>query len=296
MTGLPSWAFARMPLRPWAQTRTAHPPGIAPLDETQWLQSDATYAAQMALRDDLCATAHAEVIGCLPEGEAAAHELLDLALHHAGTHHGARQSGDAIIRKDGGRVPLPGPPMDALGRLVAEDLLILSRPDGAAEHVLVAGALCFPANWMLREKIGKALMRIHLPVEEYDARLGTRVQRLHDGVVAGKPLIRANWNFVSTPILHTPTPEAEKVLRRRSRAAPANWQDAWVRVERQTLLRLPQTCAVVFGIQTMIAPLTGCTDQDWCDFHRAFTEMPEDQRLHKAGANIRAEAARRAGA
>lgn len=285
-----------MTLRPWAQTRTAHPPGIAPLDESHWLQSDATYAAQMALRDELAETRPGAVIGCLPEGAAAADELRALVITHITEHHGARRGAGAIERRDGVRAPLSDAPMADVCRLVAEDLLILHRPEGAAEHVLVAGALCFPSNWMLTEKIGKALMRIHLPVAEYDDRLGARVQRLHDGVAAGRPLIRANWNFVSTPELHTPTPEAEKAVRRRTRAAPGDWRDGWIRVERQTLLRLPRTGAVVFGIQTMIAPLTGCTDEDWRDFHRAFAEMPEDQRIHKAGPHIRAEAARRAGA
>jgi hypothetical protein len=274
-----------MPLRPWAQTRTAHPPGIAPLKESEWLQKDATYAAQMALRDDLAALSPHDVIACLPEGLAAAHELLARVRDH---------TGDAAIRADGVRVPLTGPPMATLCRLVAEDLLILTRPEGGAEHVLVAGTLCFPSNWVLREKIGKPLMRIHMPVEEYGAALGARVQRLHDGVAAGRPLWRANWNFVPDPALYTPTPESQKV--KRSPAAPCAWQDAWIRVERQTLSRLPQTGAVVFGIQTMIAPLTGCTDQDWRDFHRAFMEMPEDLRTRKAAPEIRAEAARRAGA
>lgn len=283
-----------MPLRPWAQTRTAHPPGIAPFEEDQWLQCDAAYAAQMALRDDLAASKADAVIACLPEGGAAAHELLALVIAHVTARHGARRDGDAIIRRDGVRVPLSGPPMAAICRLVAEDMLILHRPGDAAEHVLVAGALCFPANWVLTEKIGKALMRIHVPAAEYDARLGARVQRLHDAVAAGRPLWRANWNFVAGPELYTPTPESEKTAPRR--VAPQNWQDAWIRVERQTLLRLAQTGAVVFGIQTMIAPLTGCSDEDWRDFHRAFMEMPEDRRAHKASPEIRAEAARRAGA
>lgn len=294
MTPRPPWALDRLTLRPWAQTRMAHPPGISPMDPADWLLRNETYGAQMALRDDLAAGRPDAVIACLPEGRAAAAELLAMAADYVIARQGARRIGGAIIRADGVRVPLSGPPMDAVCRLAQEDMLILARPEGQAEHVLVAGALCFPANWMLQEKIGKALLRIHRPVREYGDRLASRVQRLHDGVAAGRPLCRANWNFAPGPDLFTPDGEADKTDRHRTRAGAADWRDCWIRVERQTLSRLPQSGAVVFAIHSMVAPLIGCTDEDWREFHRAFMEMPEAVRADKAGAAILAEAARRA--
>lgn len=292
---IPPHALQRMTIRPWMDRRTAHPPGIAPMDPADWLHRDETCAAQMAMRDALVAERPADVVACLPEGEAAAAELTALMAGEVCARHGATREGDAIRRADGVLVPLSLPPMHAAARLAQEDMLILSRTGDAAEHVLTAGALCFPANWTLTEKIGRALMRIHLPVEEYDQRLGARVQRLHDGLQAGRPLWRANWNFAPGPDLFTPNPEAEKMRRRKERANPVDWRDAWVRVERQTLLRLPETGAVVFGVRTLIAPLTGCTEEDWQGFARAFAELPDDEaRSNKAGAAILAEAARRA--
>ncbi|MFT6774157.1 MAG: hypothetical protein ACJA1L_001868 [Paracoccaceae bacterium] len=293
---IPAWALPRMTIRPWMTTRGAHPPGIGPLAPEEWLQTDATYGAQMALRDDLARTRPEAVVACLPQGEAAATELLGVLVDELTARHGARVEEGVLIRADGGRVPLDSPPMAAICRAAQEDFLILQRAPDEAEHVLTAGALCFPANWVLTEKIGKALLRIHLPVREYDGPLASRVQRLHDGVAAGRPLIRANWNFALTPDLHTPTPEAEKMARRESRAAPTDWRGGWIRVERQCLSRLPVSGAVVFAVRTLIAPLTGCADQDWIGFHRAIGELPEEIRASKAGPAIVAEAARRAGA
>jgi hypothetical protein len=290
---IPGWALARMSLRPWMTARTAHPPGIAPLAPDAWLHADETYAAQMALRDALAAERAQDVIACLPEGEAAAAELRDLLRDDLIARHGAREAGGALIRADGGSVALAGPAMTAICRMAQEDFLILHRAPEEGEHRLIAGALCFPSNWVLREKLGKALMRIHLPVDEYGPPLGARVQRLHDGVAAGRPLWRANWNFSLSPDLYTPTPEAQKRDRRRSRAAPREWRDAWVRVERQTLVRLPQSGAVVFGVRTLIAPLSGCDEDDWTGFARAFAEMDEEMRASKVGPVIVAEAERR---
>lgn len=294
MTDIPAWALPRPSLRPWSQTRTAHPPGIGPLEPSEWLLRDAAYAAQMALRDDLAETKHAEIVRCLPEGEAAAAELRAMLTEEVLARHDARIEGEALIRADGVAVPLSLPDMAFVNRIAPEDFLILDKPDGAAEHVLVAGALAFPSYWTLAEKIGRALMRIHVPVVEYDAALGARVQRLHDGVRPGKPLIRANWNFADKPDLHVPGREADKKQRRRDRADPADWTGAWLRVERQTLTRLPRSGAVVFGIHTLISPLTGFDDQDWRDLHRALEELPEHARADKAGHAIIAEAARRA--
>lgn len=293
---IPPHALARMTIRPWMEKRSAHPPGVAPLDPAAWLHRDETFAAQMAMRDALVAERPGAVIACLPEGEGAAAELTALLEAEILARHGAAPDGDGIRRADGVRIPRALPPMHAAARLAQEDMLILARPEGSEEHVLVAGALCFPANWTLSEKIGRALMRIHVPVEEYDQRLGARVQRLHDGLQPGRPLWRANWNFAAGPALHTPTPEAEKMTRRKERAAPQDWRDAWLRVERQTLMRLPRSGAVAFGVRSLIAPLTGCTEEDWQGFARAFAELPDDAaRENKAGAAILAEAARRAG-
>ncbi|MGG7568503.1 heme-dependent oxidative N-demethylase family protein [Rhodovulum sp. DZ06] len=291
---IPAWALPRMTIRPWMETRSAHPPGISPLDPAEWLYRDETCAGQMALRDALVAERPDDVTGCLPEGEAAAAELLALVTEEVCARQGAARTGGAIRRADGVEAPLDAPPMQVAARLAQEDFLILDRPEGAEEHILTAGALCFPAQWTLAEKLGRALLRIHLPVKEYDGRLAAKVQRFHDGVRVGRPLIRANWNFAEGPELYTPAPEAEKMKRRQTRADPKDWRDAWIRVERQTLLRLPQTGAVVFGVRTLVAPLTGCTEEDWAGFQRAFEELPEHARADKAGAAILAEAARRA--
>lgn len=123
-----------------------------------------------------------------------------------------------------------------------EDLCILEKPAGAAEHVLTGAVLCFPSAWTLAQKIGRPLMRIHAPVEEYDEGIGRRVQRLFDGVQVGRPLWRFNWLPTDDTALFRPKLEyADKI-----RAAGM----AYLRSERQTILRLPRTRAVVFGIHT----------------------------------------------
>jgi len=149
----------------------------------------------------------------------------------------------AVIRPDGVVVPIDrDAPLLTLGRLVQEDFCIhLQQGD---EHALMGAILCFPASWMLAEKIGRPLTGIHGPVAVYDAGVAARVQRLFDAIRVDQPLWRANALLYEDPGLHQPRRENE----RRPKPATRNY----MRSERQCLLRLPQTRAVVFSIHTTI--------------------------------------------
>jgi hypothetical protein len=96
------------------------------------------------------------------------------------------------------------------------------------------------------------LVRIHLPVESYDAGVAKRVQRLFDAIRPEAPLMRANLIPYAHAELHSPRPEF-------SRHSPGPGEVRFVRVERQTLLRLPVTRAVVFSIHAYHVPLAAIT-------------------------------------
>ncbi|MEO1734189.1 MAG: DUF3445 domain-containing protein, partial [Pseudomonadota bacterium] len=144
-------------------------------------------------------------------------------------------------------------PMATLARLVQEDLCILQKRGD--EHVLTAAALCFPAGWTLAEKFLKPLVRIHVPIERYDANVAKRVQRLFDGVQAGRPLWRFNALWYDQPDLHQPRLERDKQDR------PSSRTGRYLRSERQIVLRLPQSDAVVFSIHTYVLSPESVTAQ-----------------------------------
>lgn len=125
-----------------------------------------------------------------------------------------------------------------------EDFCLLSK--SGDEHVLDAAVLCFPASWRLAEKIGRPLSAVHDPVAEYDAGLARRVQRLFDGVQAGRPLWRFNVLYYDDPALFQPRSAQMPRPLSHARTAP------FIRSERQCILRLPRTRAVVFSIHTYV--------------------------------------------
>lgn len=234
---------AGLPIAPWLDPRAMRLPGVAPAPFADWLIRDEAYAAQMALRDRLIATRAAAVHGIVDAAAPAAEELRDLLLERLGGAPGYARAGGQMRRPDGVAVGLDAPPLLVAGRLAQEDFCLLEKPECAAEHVLTGAILCFPSHWTLAEKLGRPLSRIHRPVERYDPDVARRAQRLCDGLRPGVVLARANVILNSEPGLFLPRSEA-------AADDPADGPAAFVRVERQTFLRLPRTGAIVFAIHT----------------------------------------------
>jgi hypothetical protein len=240
-----------LPNAHWMAPAQRRLPGMQPLDMADWLGADEAFAGQMALRDRLIAEQRAEVVAQTDGAGEAAAELLETVLAHLPQ--GASRKGDAVTRPDGVTVDLAADdPLVTAGRLVQEDLCLLQKPDGAGEHVLTAAILCFPASWTLAEKIGRPLVAIHTPVARYTGDIAARVQRLFDAIRPERPLWRQNALFYATPELFHPRSEAEP------RVVPETRPD-YLRSERQCLIRLPRTGAVVFSIHTSVLPVTALT-------------------------------------
>lgn len=226
-------------------------PGVMPLGDLPWLIRDDAFDAQMALRDQLVQERPDKVMARIrgADVDRAVDELRDEVLNSLRADPGYRFEGDRIRRPDGMFVDLDADPLPLLARLVQEDLCLLLKPDGAQEHILAAATLCFPAGWTLGEKLGRPLMRIHDPVAEYDTDLGKRVQRLFDGVQVGRPLWRFNALEYHNPDLYQPLKEAEPKKRDHQIGGTG---PVYLRSERQSVLRLPQSRAVIFGIHTFV--------------------------------------------
>ncbi len=235
-----------LPFYPWMDKVLGSLPGMRPLEPRDWLLRDAVFAPQMAYRDWLIANRRGAVLAELPGAAGAAAELLQVLLDHLRGDARYAVSGHAITRPDGVAVGLGQgeDPLATVGRLVQEDFCLLER-DGS-EHVLTAAVLCFPASWTLAEKLGKPLTRIHRPVPAYSDDLANRVQRIFDRMRPGALMMRANTLVYDDPDLHQP----------RSEASPKrlSGEDRWIRVERQTLRKLPRSGAVVFGIHSSVVP------------------------------------------
>lgn len=269
------------PLAPFMNERL---PGMSPLDYADWLHRDDAFAAQMAYRDRLLAERPDLVL--MGEGCKGAEELLDLVLDTLRAHDPDYEIGETEVRRpDGVTVPIDRTrPCATFARLVQEDLLLLDRPEGGEEHVLIGGALLFPSRWSFAEKFGQPLLGIHARVPAYDDGLAPRVQRLFDALRPERPMVRANWLLHPTPELHQPKTYSgtTKIHEDTGRF--------WLRVERQSILKLPVSGAAVFSIKTLVTPIEALSAEEREGLIEAIDHQSVEMRDYHGGAPHNARA------
>ncbi|MFY0690363.1 MAG: DUF3445 domain-containing protein [Paracoccaceae bacterium] len=226
---------------PWQRPRFNAIPGTEAVDAGDWLQVSDTYAGQMRERLRLMAHRPDAVIGRTDGSDPAIAELFAHTLERLRRHPAYVVGTDQVTCPDGREVRL-GDPLTTLTQLVQEDICVMERRGD--EYVLTAATLCFPSGWTLAEKLGRPMTRIHRPVTTYDATAAKRVGRLFEGLQVARPILRWNGNFKAEARLFAPETEADH-----HRPRPPQ-EPLYYRSERQCLLRLPQTRAIIFSIHT----------------------------------------------
>jgi hypothetical protein len=229
--------------------------------ESEWFEFDRHYDAEMAERRRLLATAHTDVFAAMPVSRTARSESLEVIVAALTAHHPDWFSRDGSVLRN----HLTGEvwemaaldPLELAGRLVQEDLcLIQNSADGP---IFTAAVLCFPSRWRLLDKIGKPLRAVHGPVPFYPDRLARPVDRFMRHLKPGHIASRLNWSLLDDPALFQPGGKWR--VDGGSGVTLANaGERVFLRVERQTLRRLPDSGAVLFGIRVHVYPLTQVID------------------------------------
>lgn len=233
---------SHLPFEPWLANGKPRLPGLSPVPLADWIMTDDAFAAQMAVRDRLIIQHPGDVCATTPGSDDSARELLAILIEEVPLRPGYAVTASGIIRPDGVHVDTGAmATLATAGRLVQEDLVLLQ--DTGNGHHMTAGCVCFPASWTLGEKIGKSLLNLHGPVPEFGPDMTARVQRIFTVLQPDQPVMRWNYLVYADPALYQPRPEYA-----RRTFSPGG--ERFVRVERQTLRKLPDTGAVVFAIHT----------------------------------------------
>jgi hypothetical protein len=233
--------------------------GLVTVPEPAWFELDDCYEPEMAERRHLLATRHADVFGTTPQSDAARQEALDMVAAHLVRHHPTwfQRSGAHLTNHLTGETwdleALPCDPLELAGRLVQEDLCVVQ--DGPDGPMFTAGVVCFPSRWRLHEKLGHPLATVHQHVPIYPDRLARPVDRFMQHLKPDRIASRVNWSIPDDPALFQPTGKWRTAADDTITAENAGSR-LFLRVERQTLRRLPASDAVLFGIRVHRYALT----------------------------------------
>ena len=143
--------------------------------------------------------------------------------------------------------------LEAAAARVSDDLCLLQRgADGLWR--LEAASLVAPTFWRLSEKAGQPLGGLHDPVPGANPGLVSRIARMFDALRPGQVLERFNWTVQAGSDRFTPSAAPLKGL-----AAATPEADALdvlhLRVERQTVSKLPASGLLLFTIRIAVDPL-----------------------------------------
>lgn len=165
-------------------------------------------------------------------------------------HWNNRITGEELFFRWGKDGSLPYEPLDWVGRQVQEDLVILGNDDSAA---LVAGQLCFANGYSLDDKYGQPFLTIHSPAPGMIGPMMQAAQKLMERILVGRSVWRASWNFKISNAMDLSSRHTENYNRELATIAPGLTTGnigpkVFIRIERQTLTRLPLSNCILFGI------------------------------------------------
>lgn len=231
-------------------------PGLNPIPTANWLTPDTESEAWLRDKCLILKMTRADVVGG-DLNSAAAEEALQM------------------IMSATGQTPVQNMPtaLEEAASLVSDDLCVLSA-ERPGDWRLTAGVLCAPTYWTLPERIGLDLGGLHGPVPGGDPELSSRISRVFSGLNPDVVLERFNWTVQASEKRYTPD---------RPTVTGKHVEDLHLRVERQTIRKLPRSGAVLFTIRIGVDPLLPIlADAEAREaFEDAWIGAPQDVRRYK---------------
>jgi dimethylamine monooxygenase subunit A len=217
--------------------------GLQQLDPAMWIEVDDQLELYLAEKRRLYREETSNVLVAEQGTEAAQQEVLEMVVDHLAKHF-PEMSGHTDECHDS--------PLARAALLIQEDLVLMrASPNGWR---LVAASLCFPSAWNLREKFGKPMHEIHHPVPGFgpSTRNAGLIDRMFDNLRVEQPVIRWNWSMYGDARLYHPA--SDNKMKNRFGDGPITGK-VIMRLERQTLRKLPTSGDILFTIRIHNNPL-----------------------------------------
>ena len=153
-------------------------------------------------------------------------------------------------------------PLLQLSYLIEEDFMLL---DGVAgRQRIMAASNAYSSSGRLAASVGRDMAWAHEPVPRLTDKLGGKIERVLGSIHSATPCERFNWQITPLATLFFPPEDPHaanaaamrEILSQLCRDPGRAGELRWMRVERQTLMRLPDSNAVAFSLHTYSDPLS----------------------------------------
>ncbi|KAL1683550.1 hypothetical protein EV122DRAFT_286292 [Schizophyllum commune] len=251
------------PYRPFRWAYFQHM-ALKKMEPDWWLELESTYRMRIAQRQALYATHGSLILGALPGSELACAELLQMVAQWLSVRYPNCFSLDPytllfqnhILGKEVCIKGVEG--ADALRVLldhVPEDFALTLENEKTGLYHMCAGVVCSSVGWNAAGKMGKPLHEIHGPVPHYKERMQMSMDRYFKRMETEKPIQRGSWGLeVGEPLF---LQESDPKFAERTQQDPnLTIDNVFLRVDWQTLRRLPHSRAIVFNFKALFTPLT----------------------------------------
>lgn len=236
--------------------------GLSSLQPEQWIEPDELFDDYFQNKTALFNTQPDSVYGELPESLSAQQEFSTRLLSHLTQHHSNRysvhtsgkeqqKSNDALIFENKTwPIATNEKCLWHSSLWIQDDICLLQEKKG--EFILTAASLCAPSEWRLADKLGEPMFNIHAPVPGLNNKIGTQINHVLAKLSPLRPFQRFNWSIKeSHQLALIPNQDSLETTSEDS----SDCSGLYVRVERQTLTRLPKTQAIAFTIRVYIYTL-----------------------------------------
>ncbi|KAI3402672.1 hypothetical protein KGF56_004553 [Candida oxycetoniae] len=252
--------------RPWRPFRWPYHQtmSIFKLDLNHWLDMDKYYHHYIEERKRIRLKYGKENYDWLPEGYDACKELMEMVSDHMVKRYpllftllkdGDWATQGKIFRNELTQevldmtLPLKQHPLIFVSKMAKEDIFVVLKSPKDNLHYLVAAAVSYPGgSFRVDQKIGKHLDAIHSVVPYYETKLKKSMERWFDKMRPEDPVERASFYITWDTKLRVnnvfQVPEVNPNVD--SELKETDFRKFCVRVERQTLRRLPRSDAIIF--------------------------------------------------
>ena len=227
--------------------------GLTPISESKWLEIDNKFEEEIRLKKKLLKTNRNDVLQITQGSEDKQNEILESIVSYLQKFHSDifKVTKDSVYiesTNDLYKLNQFKNPIELASLLVQEDLVMMSPKED--KFYLEAASLSAPSHWSLTEKFSKSLMDLHHGVPGYKEDIGQRVDEIFNRLPTERILERFNWSIYDDPKLFQPVHSKPFVEFKESKL-----NKLFLRVERQTIRKLPTYGTVLFTIRVYVDPI-----------------------------------------